>query len=98
MTAPRYAAPLLVAAALALSPAAAQVDPLIPTGPPETPRPDRMPAPPSPDDLGLTAPLLSVDRFSDAAGTLLRRSADPGLPQPNEPFSLDDPRLGAGWL
>jgi hypothetical protein len=53
---------------------AAQLDPLIPTGPPETPRADRTPAPPSPDDLGLTAPLLSVDRFSDAAGTLLRRS------------------------
>jgi hypothetical protein len=74
--------------------AATQLDPLIPTGPPEVPRADRTPAPPSPDDLGLTAPLLSVDRFSDAAGTLLRRSLDPSLPKPNEPFSLDDPKFG----
>lgn len=42
-------------------------------------------------DYGLSAPLVSVDRFSDAAGTLLRRSADPKLPGPNIPFSLDDP-------
>jgi hypothetical protein len=73
--------------------AAAQLDPLIPTGPPEVPRADRTPAPPSADDLGLTAPLLPVDRFSDAAGALLRRSLDPALPKPNEPFSLDDPKF-----
>jgi hypothetical protein len=72
---------------------AAQVDPVIPKGPPEAPRPDRTPAPPSPEDLGLTAPVLAVDRFSDAAGTLLRRSADPQLPKANEPFSLDDRRF-----
>jgi hypothetical protein len=72
---------------------AAQLDPLIPTGPPETPRPDRTPQPPSPDDLGLTASLIVVDRFSDAAGTLLRRSADATLPKPGEAFSLDDPRF-----
>ena len=82
---------LLIAAFLVLAPAAGQVDPLIPTGPPETPRADRMPPPPTEEDLGLTAPLLEVDRFSDAAGTLLRRSRNPALPGPNEPFSLDDP-------
>jgi hypothetical protein len=71
----------------------AQVDPLIPTGPPEAPRADRMPPQRTEEDLGLTAPLLEVDRFSDAAGTLLRRSRDAGLPKPNEPFSLDDPRF-----
>src|SRR5262245_45395369 len=78
---------------LAAGAASAQVDPHIPSGPPEEPRPDRTPPPPTPEDLGLTAPLLSVDRFSDAAGTLLRRSADPSLPKPNEPFSLDDPKF-----
>ena len=45
------------------------------------------------DDRGLNAPLVSVDRFSDRAGTLFRRSADPTLPGPNAPFSLDDPRF-----
>jgi hypothetical protein len=88
------AATVLIAGALMLhGGAAAQIDPLIPKGPPETPRPDRTPAPPSPDDLGLTAPLLAVDRFSDAAGTLLRRSLDPKLPKADEPFSLDDERF-----
>jgi hypothetical protein len=72
---------------------AAQTDPIIPKGPPEIPRLDRTPPPPTPDDLGLTAPLLEIDRFSDAAGTLLRRSVDPKLPKPGEPFSLDDPRF-----
>jgi hypothetical protein len=92
----RYA---LVAAVLLLHGlAAAQVDPLIPTGPPETPKPDRTPVPPSPDDLGLTAPLLAVDRFSDAAGTVLRRSLDPKLPKADEPFSLDDPRFTVAVL
>src|SRR6266850_2025572 len=38
---------------------------------------------------GLDAPMLEVDRFSDAAGTLLRRSIDPHLPGPNEPIDLD---------
>jgi hypothetical protein len=89
----RFASVIVMAVALFHARAAAQVDPLIPTGPPETPRPDRTPAPPTPEDLGLTAPLLSVDRFSDAAGTLLRRSVDPGLPKADEPFSLDDPRF-----
>jgi len=73
--------------------AAAQVDPLIPTGPPEVPRADRTPAPPTDDERGLNAPLLPVDRFSDAAGTLLRRSVDHRLPKANEAFSLDDPRF-----
>ncbi len=40
-------------------------------------------------DYGLDAPLLEVDRFSDAAGTLLRRSAIPSLPAPNAPIDLD---------
>jgi hypothetical protein len=94
MSSRRLAAPaLFFAAALLQGRAAAQVDPLIPKGPPETPRPDRTPAPPTPEDLGLTAPLLTVDRFSDAAGTLFRRSLDPKLPQAGVPFSLDDPRF-----
>lgn len=45
------------------------------------------------DDHGLSAPLVFVDRFSDAAGTLFRRSAEPSLPAPNEPYTLDDPRF-----
>ena len=82
-----------VAAALVRGRAVAQVDPLLPTGPPEMPRPGRTPPQPSPEDLGLTAPLLAVDRFSDAAGTLFRRSLDPKLPQAGELLSLDDPRF-----
>jgi hypothetical protein len=35
------------------------------------------------------APVASVDRFSDEAGTLLRRSADKRLPGPNEPIDFD---------
>jgi hypothetical protein len=35
------------------------------------------------------APVASVDRFSDQAGTLLRRSADKRLPGPNEPIDFD---------
>src|SRR5258705_2310343 len=89
----RHAFTLAAAVLLMHGRAGAQLDPLLPTGPPETPRPERTPPPPSPDDLGLSAPLLSVDRFSDGAGTLLRRSLDPGLPKPNEPFSLDDARF-----
>jgi hypothetical protein len=34
-----------------------------------------------------------VDRFSDAAGTLLKRSADTRLPGPNEPIDFDTPSL-----
>ena len=93
MHAMRLAFALVLSLVLTGGRAAGQIDPLIPTGPPETPRPDRTPAPPSDEDLGLTAPLLVVDRFSDAAGTLLRRSADPTLPKPDDPFSLDDPRF-----
>ena len=44
-------------------------------------------------DFGLDAPLVEVDRFSDAAGTLFRRSVDPTLPAARAPFSLDDPRF-----
>jgi hypothetical protein len=45
------------------------------------------------DDRGLNAPLVAVDRFSDAAGTLFRRSVDRTLPAPGVAFSLDDPRF-----
>ena len=93
MSPTRLRSAAIVAVFLIQGRAAAQLDPLIPKGPPESPRSDRTPAPPSPEDLGLTAPLLAVDRFSDAAGTLLRRSLDPELPRANEPFSLDDPRF-----
>jgi len=51
------------------------------------------PKTPTSDDFGLNAPLVSVDRFSDAAGTLFRRSADPSLPAPGAAFSFDDPRF-----
>lgn len=37
------------------------------------------------------APVLAVDRFSDAAGTILRRSLDPTLPGPDQPIDLDQP-------
>jgi len=93
MTTTRLLSALALGALLFPGRATAQVDPLIPTGPPEAPRPERTPQPPTPEDLGLTAPLLTVDRFSDVAGTMLRRSFDPGLPKAGEPFSLDDPRF-----
>jgi hypothetical protein len=35
------------------------------------------------------APIAPVDRFSDKAGTLLKRSADKRLPGPNEPIDFD---------
>lgn len=35
------------------------------------------------------APIASVDRFSDQAGTLLRRSTDKRLPDPNAPIDFD---------
>jgi hypothetical protein len=40
------------------------------------------------------APIAKVDRFSDTAGTLLRRSADNHLPGPNEPIDFDTPPSG----
>jgi hypothetical protein len=46
--------------------------------------------------FGLDAPLLSVDRFSERAGTLLRRSAVAGLPAPNEAIDLDRPPFLVG--
>jgi hypothetical protein len=39
------------------------------------------------------APIAAVDRFSDASGTLLKRSADMRLPGPNEPIDFDRPPL-----
>lgn len=92
MNTTRLASVLIVGSLFALR-AAAQMDPVIPTGPPEVPRLPETAAAPTPEELGWTAPLLSVDRFSDAAGTLLRRSLDPSLPKPNEAFSLDEPRF-----
>ena len=44
--------------------------------------------PSGPRDPG-TAPVLVVDRFSDVAGTLHRRSADARLPGPDQPIDLD---------
>jgi hypothetical protein len=41
------------------------------------------------------APIASVDRFSDKAGTLLKRSADKRLPGPNEPIDFDTPLFNA---
>ena len=35
------------------------------------------------------APIATVDRLSDAAGTLLKRSGDTRLPAPNEPIDFD---------
>jgi hypothetical protein len=93
MTLFRIASALTLVVMLSPAGGLAQVDSLIPTGPPEIPRPDRTPPVPAPEDLGLTAPLLPVDRFSDPAGTLLRRSQDPSLPKANEAFALDDPRF-----
>jgi len=39
------------------------------------------------------AEVVSVDRFSDAAGTLMKRSADASLPGINEPIDFDNPPL-----
>ncbi|WP_281763737.1 hypothetical protein [Neptunitalea lumnitzerae] len=36
-----------------------------------------------------TAPKVSIDRFSEAAGTLMVRTASNGLPQANEPIDFD---------
>lgn len=38
-----------------------------------------------------SAPRASIDRFSDEAGTLFRRSSNPELPGPNEPINFDQP-------
>ncbi len=35
------------------------------------------------------AEIVSIDRFSDKAGTLMKRSADPTLPDPDEPINFD---------
>ena len=58
---------------------------------PDSGRTDRDPAPKVESES--EAPLVAVDRFSDAAGTRFRRSVDPTLPGPNVAFSLDDPRF-----
>ena len=38
-----------------------------------------------------TAPVVSVDRFSDDTGTFFRRNSNPDLPGPNEPIDFDRP-------
>lgn len=43
------------------------------------------PQPLDPDE----APVVSVDRFSDEAGTLFQRSSNPELPGPDEPVDFD---------
>jgi hypothetical protein len=48
------------------------------------------PTPPG-GSFGFDAPLLEVDRFSDRAATLLKRSARPDLPAANAPIRLDAP-------
>src|SRR5262245_2095535 len=64
------------------------VQPVAAAAPVQSPRPVR-PREPEPPDYGLSAPLLEVDRFSDAAASRLRRSALSTLPGPNEPIDLD---------
>jgi len=44
------------------------------------------------------APIATVDRFSDAAGTLLKRSADNHLPGPNDPIDFDTPPFNVWGL
>jgi len=44
------------------------------------------------------ASIAVVDRFSDSAGTLLRRSADNHLPGPNEPIDFDTPPFNVWGL
>jgi hypothetical protein len=56
--------------------------------PASAPAPTAATAPPK-ADFGFDAPLLEVDRFSDRAATLLKRSARPDLPAPNAPIRLD---------
>jgi hypothetical protein len=38
-------------------------------------------------------PRAAIDRFSDAAGLMFRRSDDPGLPGPDQPVDFDHPRF-----
>jgi hypothetical protein len=52
--------------------------------------PPTVPDPPN-DRMGLDAPALAVDRFSDLAARRLRRSALPSLPGPDAPVDLDAP-------
>ncbi len=49
---------------------------------------DSPPDGPTPFDPA-TAPRVEVDRFSEAAGTLLVRTADNGLPGANQPIDMD---------
>lgn len=87
-------AAFLLLAAVGASAPSTPSDPLLdPKVREEMLRTGKYPRPPTIEELGLTTPFVAVDRFSDAAGTLLRRSLDPSLPKPNEPFSLDDPRF-----
>lgn len=45
-----------------------------------------------------TAPVVAVDRFSDSAGTLFRRSANPALPGADQPINFDQiPFITTGY-
>ena len=64
----------------------------VPAPPPPAPRATGAFVPDPPDDkMGAEAPLLIVDRFSDAAGSRLRRSVHLDLPGPGQPIDLDAP-------
>jgi hypothetical protein len=86
-----FFAPLSGLAAGALGPAPKPAPTPAPTTAP-TPgsTPTTAPAPAN-EAFGFDAPLLEVDRFSDRAATLLRRSARHDLPAPNAPIRLDAP-------
>jgi hypothetical protein len=56
----------------------------------------RMESTRSPTDPG-DAPRVPVDRFSDAAGTLHRRSANGELPGPDKPINFDENFLTQGY-
>lgn len=51
---------------------------------------DEIPTESQPVDPAI-APVVSIDRFSDDAGTYFRRSSNPDLPGPNEPIDFDRP-------
>lgn len=85
----------LAIAAVAVALVGAARAPKVPPAPKVAPAPPPQTAPltvtPPPQDFGLTAPLVAVDRFSEKAATRLRRDRVRGLPGPNEPIRLDAP-------
>lgn len=54
-------------------------------------------AKPVPNDP-TTAQWVSIDRFSDAAGNMFKRSMNPGLPAANAPVNFDDPMFASYCL